>query len=233
MDIYWQGFLKAIQLIITLDPEVLEVFLLSLTVSGFAVLIAVIIGIPAGAIIALYKVPGKRFLLELVHTLMGLPPVVVGLIVFLALSRNGPLGQFQLLFTPLAMIIAQTLIATPIITGLVHGSIGDINPKFRWQALSLGCNQFQLMKILISEARFGLMAAIIAGFGRVIAEVGAVLIVGGNIKGMTRVMTTFIVEETRKGNWSKSMALGIILLGFAFIINFLLTRFQQRKSFYG
>ncbi len=231
MDIYWQGFIEALRLIINRDPEVIEVFLLSIQVSGSAVILSMFIGIPIGASLYLFKFPGRRIILNITHTLMSLPPVVVGLIVFLALARNGPFGQFQLLFTPLAMIIAQIILATPIIAGLVHAAISDVNPKLRWQALSLGSNQFQLVKTFINEARSGIVASVITGFGRVIAEVGAVMMVGGNIKGISRVMTTFIVEETRKGNWGRSIALGLILIAFAFLINMTLTSLQQRRSY--
>lgn len=231
MDIFWEGFKEAINLIIQRDPEVIEVFLLSLRVSGLAVIIALLLGLPIGVFLALYKFPGKKILLDITHTFMGLPPVVVGLVVFLALARNGPFGQLQLIFTPAAMILAQTILVVPIIAGLVHATLIDINPKMHWQALSLGSNRFQLIKVLLSEARSGIMAAVITGFGRVIAEVGAVMMVGGNIKGLTRVMTTFIVEETRKGNWGRSIALGLILITFAYLINVALTSLQQRRGY--
>lgn len=227
MDLYWQGLREAIRLIVHLDPQVMEVFLLSLYVSGSAVILGMALGIPLGTLLALGRFPGRGMILGMVHTFMGLPPVVVGLFVFIALSRNGPLGSLQLLFTPTAMIVAQVILATPIIAGFSHAAIGDINPKLIWQSLSLGASRMQLVLTLLKEARFGLIAAVIAGFGRVIAEVGAVMIVGGNLKGMTRVMTTYIVEETRKGNWARSIALGLILILFAYVINLALTRLQK------
>ena len=227
MDIYWEGLKEAGRLIIHLDPEVLEVFLLSLYVSGTAVVLGMLLGIPLGTLLALNRFPGRGIVLGIVHTFMGLPPVVVGLFVFIALSRNGPLGGLELLFTPSAMIVAQLILVTPIIAGFSHAAIGDINPKLIWQAHSLGASGIQLVLTLLREARFGLIAAAIAGFGRVIAEVGAVMMVGGNLKGTTRVMTTFIVEETRKGNWPRSIALGLILIFFAYLINLALTRLQR------
>lgn len=227
MDIYWEGLKEAIRLIVHLDPEVLQVFLLSIYVSGAAVILGMILGVPLGTLLALNRFPGRGVILSIVHTFMGLPPVVVGLFVFIALSRNGPLGGLQLLFTPSAMIFAQVIIVTPIIAGLSHAAIGDIDPKLIWQSLSLGASRIQLVMTLLREVRFGLIAAVIAGFGRAIAEVGAVMMVGGNLKGMTQVMTTFIVEETRKGNWARSIALGLILILFAYLINIALTRLQR------
>jgi tungstate transport system permease protein len=235
MDLFWDGLKEALRLLISLDRQLVQVFLLSLYVHGIAVFLAAAVGIPTGTLLALRSFPGKSFILGILHTFMGLPPVVVGLVVLIAISRHGSLGQFELLYTPAAMILAQFIIATPIVAGFSHAAIADINPKMRLQALSLGANQFQLMATLMKEARLGLIAAVIAGFGRVVAEVGAVMIVGGNLstgtgsnfKNLTMVMTTFIVQETRKGQWERSIALGVILIFFAFLINAALTYFQQ------
>ncbi len=242
MSAYWEGLKEAIRLITQLDRQLIQVFVLSVYVSGTAAVVGGLLGIPFGAALALTKFPGRRFILGVLHTFMGLPPVVVGLVVFIALSRQGPLGRFGLLFTPAAMILAQTVLATPIIAGFAHAAIADIGPKFSLQALSLGANRFQLMLTMMREARLGLIAAMIAGLGRVIAEVGAVLMVGGNLysyrvvdgtryfKNITMVMTTFIVEQTRKGNWERSIALGLILIFFAYLINVALTKLQGSEA---
>jgi len=239
MDIYWQGIKEAIRLVLSLDRQVVQVFLLSLYVHGAATFLGALLGVPFGALVALRKFPGRQFILQILHTFMGLPPVVVGLVVFIAISRNGPLGRFQLVFTPGAMILAQFILAAPIIAGFSQAAVAGINPKMRLQALSLGANQWQLMLTMMKEARLGLMAAVIAGFGRIVAEVGAVMMVGGNLstyelvngarhfKNRTMVMTTFMVEETRKGHWERSIALGLILILFAYLINAALTKLQH------
>lgn len=230
MNIYVDGIAEALRLIVTFDPEVSEIVRLSLWVSGWAAVLAALIGIPLGAAIAVSKFIGKNFIISVINTFMGLPPVVVGLVVFLALSRNGPLGAWQLLFTTKAMIIAQIVIATPIVTGLSLAAIRSLDTQLSWQALSLGATKLQVILTLIREAWQNILAAMVAGFGRIIAEVGSVMIVGGNIKGQTRVMTTFIVEETHKGEWAKSIALGIILIGIAFIVNSILTALQRKAA---
>jgi tungstate transport system permease protein len=225
-----QGIKEAVGLIVRLDPEVIQIIWLSLKVSGTAVLISMILGIPIGTIIALTRFPGRRFLVALTNTGMGLPPVVVGLFVFLFLSRYGPLGRLELLYTPAAMVIAQVVIATPLVVGVTLVAMQAVDPNLRLQILSLGANWWQLFWTLIKETRLTLVAAIAAGFGAIISEIGAVLMVGGNIKGSTRVMTTAIVLETRQGHISMAIALSIILLVIAFVINWVFTSIQQRRS---
>ena len=214
MDLIIEGIVKAFQLLFALDPEVLGITTLSLKVSGTATLVSLFIGISSGTAVALNDFPGKRLVISLINTGMGLPPVVVGLLVTIFLWRNGPLGYFEILYTPMAIIIAQTVIATPIITGI---------------SLALGATRLQMVWILVKEARLPLLAAVMAGFGGVISEVGASIMVGGNIKGYTRVLTTATVMETSKGNFDIAIALSVILLLLAFLINAVLTHIQQRQ----
>ena len=225
-----EGFLKAFSLILTLDRELVGIIILSLQVSGTALLIASLIGIPAGAITGLMKFPGRGFIVMLSNTFMGLPPVVVGLFVYLILSRSGPLGFIGLLYTPSAMIVAQIILALPIVTSLCHSAIVNIDPIIGQAAVTLGATPYQKALIIISEARHGIFSGIIAGLGRVMAEVGAILIVGGNIAGYTRVMTTTVALETDKGNFELALALGIILLIISLIINMVLYAFQKKGA---
>ncbi len=220
------GLLQAFKLIISLDRDLLAIVFLSLRVSGIAVATAALIGIPLGAFLGMRPSVSVRWLEKLINTLMGLPPVVAGLVIYLLLSNKGPIGQMQLLFTPMAMIIAQTVLATPIITGLSLVAVRDKHKEIRDTAVTLGASQQMIIWTVIREAKRAIMAAVVAGFGRVVAEVGAVMMVGGNIQGSTRVMTTAIVLETRKGNFELALGLGIILLVLAFIINSLLYRVQ-------
>ncbi|MCL4517290.1 MAG: ABC transporter permease [Firmicutes bacterium] len=228
MDLILQGAKHALELLIQGDPEIFQVVLLSLRVSGTAVLISLLLGIPLGTILALSEFPGRRLVLSLVNTGMGFPPVVVGLFVSMLLWRSGPLGGLDLLYTPAAMVIAQVALAAPIIIGLTAAAIQQLNPKLRLQILSLGANRRQLMWILLREARLPLLAAVMAGFGGVISEVGAVMMVGGNVKGQTRVLTTATVLETRMGHFDVAIALSLVLLGITFLVNLALTIFQQR-----
>jgi tungstate transport system permease protein len=229
MDLILVGIRQAIHLLFTLDPEVLGITALSLKVSGVATLISLCIGISSGTAVALNQFPGKRLVISLINTGMGLPPVVVGLLVTIFLWRNGPLGSLEILYTPTAIIIAQAVIATPIITGISMAAIQHLPRELRLQILALGATRLQMVWILIREARLPLLAAIMAGFGGVISEVGASIMVGGNIKGYTRVLTTATVMETSKGNFEVALALGIILLFLAFLINAILTHIQQRE----
>lgn len=199
---------------------------LTLRVSGTAVAIGALVGIPLGAAIGLKDFFGKRFLISVINTLMGLPPVVVGLFVYLILSTSGPLGMLQLLYTPTAMIIAQLIMAIPIVIGITFSSVSSVDKAVRDKALSLGATKMQLMFTILSEAKIGILTAVIAAFGGAISEVGAVMIVGGNIRWATRVLTTAIVIETELGRFDVAIALGIILLSLAFIINWILTRMQ-------
>ncbi|PKN36468.1 MAG: tungstate transporter permease [Deltaproteobacteria bacterium HGW-Deltaproteobacteria-2] len=229
MDLIVQGIIKAFELIITFDPEVLGITWLSLKISGTATFISLFIGVSIGTAVALNNFFGKRFVISLINTGMGLPPVVVGLFVTMLIWRSGPFGFLEILYTPYAMIIAQAIIATPIVMGISLASIQNLPPNLRLQILSLGASRLQMVWILIKEAKLPLLAAVMAGFGGVISEVGASIMVGGNIKGYSRVLTTATVMETGKGNFDIAIALGIILLILAFIINALLTQLQQRQ----
>jgi len=206
-----------------------SITLLSLSVSGLALLIASGLGFPLGAWLALYPVPAKRLWELLVFTGMGLPPVVVGLAVYLLLSRSGPLGGLGWLFTPPAMITAQVIIALPMVIGLTQSAIESLDPNLRLQLRALGASPPQIVMTLMIEARGGILAAIIAAFGSIISEVGAVMLVGGNIEGQTRVLTTAIVLETRQGNFELALALGAVLLSLTFLINFGLTKLSQPR----
>lgn len=230
MDIIWQGIKQAVTLIFTGNRDVFEILLLTLKVSGSAVFFSMMIGIPIGVAVGLNKFPLKKFVTAVINTGMGLPPVAAGLIVTLFIWRSGPLGFWELLYTPSAMVIAQVLIASPIIAGITLAAVQQIDPKLKQQALSLGANRFQVFWILIKEARLPALAAIMAGFGGVISEVGAVTMVGGNIKGETRVLTTATVQMVRMGNFNTAIALVMILLVLAFGVNFFLTLIQQREK---
>ncbi|MCX5718216.1 MAG: ABC transporter permease [Nitrospirae bacterium] len=229
MDSIIEGFNRAFLLIFNLDAELLSIIFLSLRVSGTALLIVSIMGIPISALISLKKFPAKGLFISVMNTLMGLPPVVVGLFVYIMLSRSGPIGFMGLLYTPSAMIIAQTILAFPIVVSLCHSAIVSVNPIIKQASMTLGATPLQTSVTIIKEARYGIMSGMIAAFGRVMAEVGAILIVGGNIAGYTRVMTTTIALETDKGNFELAIALGIILLTISLAINSAL-HFVQRKG---
>ncbi len=229
MNFLLEGFRKAVILLFNLNSEVLDILKLSLGVSIAAIFIAVCIGLPLGSIIAIKKFPFKKIVIALINTGMGLPPVVVGLFVVLFLSRNGPLGFLQWLYTPKGMILSQVIIATPIITGLSLAAVQSVEPRFYQQILALGATTTQSISVLIKEIRLSVLAAVIAGFGSIISEVGAVMMVGGNIKGQTRVLTTATVLETHMGNFDIAIALGLILLGMSFIVNLALTFIQQSR----
>jgi len=229
MELIWDGFAKAAALLASLDREVLAITWLSLKVSGIATLISLVLGISSGTILALSDFPGKRLLVSIVNTGMGLPPVVVGLFVTIFLWRNGPLGFLEILYTPSAMIIAQSVIATPIVTGITVASIQNLPNNLKLQILALGATRWQMVLILIREARLPLLAGVMAGFGGVISEVGASIMVGGNIKGYSRVLTTATVMETSRGNFDVAIALSLILLLLCFTVNYILTRIQHRE----
>jgi tungstate transport system permease protein len=229
MDLIFEGIKKAFYLLITFDPEVMGITLLSLQVSGTATLISLLIGISIGTTVALSRFSGRRFVISLINTGMGLPPVVVGLFVTILLWRNGPLGFLGILYTPTAMIIAQAIIASPIVMGITLAAIQHLPEKLRLQILALGATRIQMVWILIKEARLPLLAAVMAGFGGVISEIGASIMVGGNIKGYSRVLTTATVMETSRGNFDIAIALSIILLLLAYFINLILTQIQQRE----
>jgi tungstate transport system permease protein len=230
MDSLISGLTKAFSLILHLNPELFGIIFLSLKVSGLALVTATLLGLPVGAILGLSRFPGQSASVSMMNTLMGLPPVVVGLFVYLLLSRKGPLGFMGLLYSPPAMILAQTILAFPIVASLCHSAIVNIDPIIRQAATTLGATPGQVTITIIREARYGIMSAVIAAFGRVMAEVGAILIVGGNIAGYTRVMTTTIALETDKGNFELALALGIILLSISFVINSLLHGIQRKGT---
>ena len=229
MDLIVDGIRKAFWLLVTGDPEVMGITLLSLRVSGLATLVSLVIGISAGTLVALTRFPGRGFVVSLINTGMGLPPVVVGLFVSILLWRSGPLGFLGLLYTPGAMILAQAIIATPIVMGITLAAMQQLPKKLRLQILALGATRAQLVWILTKEARLPLLAAVMAGFGGVISEVGASIMVGGNIKGYSRVLTTATVMEASRGNFDMAIALGIILLVLAFAVNLVLTHIQQKE----
>ncbi len=230
MDFILSGIKQAIYLIFNLNPEVLAIVKLSLLVSFSATLVAVLISVPLGAVIAVRKFRLKKLLIALVNTGMGLPPVVVGLVVSLFLFRNGPLGFLRWIYTVQGMILAQIIIATPIVLGLTVAAVQAADKKLFLQLLALGATFPQAIFLLLKEIRLAVLAAIIAGLGSVISEVGAVMMVGGNIKGQTRVLTTATVLETHMGNFDVAIALGLILLVMSFIVNLALTFIQQRNK---
>ena len=219
MNEFTNAITTAAKLILQLDSGLTEIIYLSLQVSIIAVVISALIGLPLGASLALAQFRGKNIIIILLNTLMGLPPVVVGLIVYLLISRSGPLGVFGLLFSPTAMIIAQVILVTPIIAALARQVIEDLWAEYEEQLCSLGANRFRAVPTLLWDARFALITAVLAGFGRASAEVGAVMIVGGNIDHVTRVMTTAIALEVSKGDLSLALGLGFVLLTLSILVN--------------
>jgi len=228
MEYFWRAVIHAFRLIITLDRDVLLITFTSLKISTSAILLASAAGVPVGFLIGISTFKGRGLIITLLNTLMALPTVVIGLFGYAMLSRQGPLGPLELLFTPTAMIMGQFILATPIITALTVSATQGIDPRVRRTAIVLGANSFQSAMTLLAEARFTLIAAIVAGFGRVIGEVGASMMLGGNIKGFTRNLPTAIALETSKGEFGFGLALGIILMTVALSVNFLL-RFLQSK----
>jgi tungstate transport system permease protein len=229
MGLIWDGLVQAAGLMWSGDPEVLGITGLSLKLSTTATLVSLVVGIPLGTGLALARFPGRRLAIALVNTGMGLPPVVVGLFISILLWRSGPLGALELLYTPSAIVLAQFVIAAPLVVGLTLAAVQQIPERFRLQMQGLGASRGQLLWVLVREARLGLLAALMAGFGAVISEVGASLMVGGNIRGQTRVLTTATVLETGKGNVDVAIALSVILLGVTFLVNWVLTMLQQGR----
>jgi tungstate transport system permease protein len=230
MDLIWQGFAKAAELVFGFDAEVWSITGFSLRISGTATAISLLLGVPLGIALAMTRFFGRSVAVAAVNTGMGLPPVVVGLFVSMFLWRSGPLGFLELIYSPTAMIIAQVIIAFPIVAGLTMASFQSLDPKLTLQLIGIGASKPQLLWLLCKEARLPLLAAVMAGFGGVISEVGASMMVGGNIRGQTRVLTTATVLETSKGNFEIAIALSVILLSLTFAINFFLTRIQQREQ---
>jgi tungstate transport system permease protein len=230
MELIWEGIKQAFYLVFSGDPEVWGITLLSLKVSGLATILSLFIGLPLGTWLALGKFTGRGFSLSLINTGMALPPVVVGLWVSIFLWRSGPLGDLHLIYTPAAIVIAQTIIAAPVVTGLTAAALQQLDPRLRLQLLGLGASRVQMVVALWREARLPLLAALMAGFGSVISEVGASMMVGGNIRGQTRVLTTATVLETGRGEFGMAIALGLILLLLAYLVNLGLTGIQQRGA---
>jgi tungstate transport system permease protein len=228
LELLFEGFKRALEILFSLDPEVFEITWLTIKISGSATLIALLLGLPLGIALALYHFPGRKILVSLINTGMGLPPVVVGLFVALFLWRSGPLGFLNLIYTPVAMVIAQVIIAFPIVAGFSMAALQQVDPQVSLQAKALGASKWQALWAVLKEARLPTLAAVMAGFGGVISEIGAVLMVGGNIRGYTRVLTTAIVLETRMGKFSLAIALSLILLFLSFVVNYLLTSLQQK-----
>ena len=228
MNVVGEGLIEAGRLLLTGDPEVIEITLRTLQVSGTATCISVLIGVPIGTVLALTRFFGRGFVIALTNFGMGLPPVVVGLATWLSLTRYGPLGFLGILYTPTAMIMAQAVLASPIVPGFTLAAIQSISPKLRLQMLALGASRLQYLWLLLREARLGILAAVIGGFGGVISEVGASMMVGGNVRGYTRVLTTATVLEVSKGKFELATALSIILLLVAFGITAGLSYLQQR-----
>lgn len=227
MDLIWNGIIEALRLIGSGDPEIYGVTALTLYVSGLATIISLFIGIPLGTLMALKRFSGRRFVISLINTGMGMPPVVVGLWVSIFLWRYGPLGFLHMLYTPSAIIVAQTVISTPVVTGFTIAAIQHINPRLHLQIMALGASKRQYLWSIMKEARLALIAAVIAGFGSVISEVGASMMVGGNIKGYTRVLTTATAMEVSKGSFSTAVALSVFLMLLTYGITLILTYIQQ------
>ena len=228
MEVLWDGVRQAITIILSGDREVGQITLLSLQVSATATVLSLVVGIPLGALLAFGRFPGRRLALGVAHTGMGLPPVVAGLVVTILLWRSGPLGMLHILYTPAAIVLAQWTIAVPIVTALSAAALQQLDPRLRLQLLALGASRLQVLWLLAKEARLPLLAAAMAGFGGVISEVGASMMVGGNIAGQTRVLTTATVLETSKGNFDRAIALSVLLLVLVYTVNVILTWIQQR-----
>lgn len=222
------AFLKAFELILSFDAEVIGITVRSLGISATSVFLASLICLPLGGFIHFHNFLGKRILINFIQTLFSLPTVCIGLFVFLLFSRCGPLGNLGLMFTPTIMVIGQMILITPVLLGLTISALSGVSKTIKDTALSLGASSFQVIVVSLKEARFAVVSAIIMGFGRAISELGVVLMVGGNIRGFTRVLTTAIALETQKGELELAIALGIILLSLAFIVNLVLNRIQQK-----
>ena len=224
----WHGLTKAIELIISFDPEVMEIAGRSLMISGTSCLLSSLISLPLGSLIHFHQFRGKRVLINIIQTLFSVPTVIIGLFVFVLFSRAGPLGELGILFTPTVMVIGQMILVSPLLLGFTISALSGVSREIVDTATSLGASGFQTVLLVLREARYAVLAAVIMGFGRAISEVGCAMMIGGNIKGFTRIMTTAISLETTKGELELALALGIILLFLALIINIALNRLQQR-----
>jgi len=229
VDLLVAGVREALRLLVAGDREVFAILWLSLQVSGLATLLSLALGIPAGAALALLRFPGRTLVVSAVNAGMGLPPVVVGLFVTLLLWRSGPLGAWEILYTPAAIVLAQAVIAAPIVMGITLAAVQNVPEKFRLQLLGLGASRTQMVGVVLREARLPMLAAVMAGFGGIISEIGASMMVGGNIRGQTRTLTTAMVLETGKGNFEVAIALSLLLLALVFGVNWTLTAVQQRR----
>lgn len=230
MDLILAGLRDAVRLLVTGDAEIWAVLWFSVRVSGAATGLALAVGVPLGVVLALGRFPGRRLAVTLVNAGMGVPPVVVGLFVSILLWRSGPLGDLELLYTPTAIVIAQALIATPIVTGITLAAVQQVPESFRLQMLALGASRAQMVWLVLREARLPMLTAVMAGFGGVISEIGASLMVGGNIRGQTRTLTTATVLETSRGNFETAIALSLLLLALIVLVNWALTAIQQRRA---
>ena len=224
----YRGFLQAIHLILVGDQQLMTITSLSLKVTGVALLFSTLVGVPLGSFMGLRRFFGRTVVIAFLYTGMGFPPVVVGLFVYLMLSRVGPMGFMGWLFTPKAMIVSQVIISFPLVAGFTMAAVMSVDPNLRQQVLALGATEWQATVAILKEARIGVIVSIIAGFGSIISEVGSVMLVGGNIKDSTRVLTTAIVLETRKGNFDLAIALGIVVLTLAFLANVFMLKLQGR-----
>lgn len=229
MDEIASGFVRAIELIITLNPEVMEITIRSLGIALSSTLIAAAIDIPLGGLIHFHSFRGKGTLINLIQTLYSIPTVTVGLLVYLLISRSGPLGGFELLFSPAGIVVAQTVLVTPIMIGLTISALSGVGPEIKETAQSLGATERQAIWTIMREARTAILAALLLGFGRALSEVGVAMMIGGNIRGYTRVLTTAIALETSMGNLELSMALGIILLSISLIVNLLMNIIRGKR----
>ena len=230
MDLLADAVRQAVLLLTGGDREIWSILSLSLFVSATATFVALVIGIPLGTALALARFTGRGLVVSAVNAGMGLPPVVVGLFVSLLLWRSGPFGEWEILYTPAAIVIAQAGIATPLVTGITLAAVGGVPAAFRLQLLGLGASRVQMVWVVLREARLPMLAAVMAGFGGVISEIGASMMVGGNIKGQTRTLTTAMVLETSKGNFDVAIALALLLLVLIFLVNWVLTSIQQRRA---
>jgi tungstate transport system permease protein len=230
VDLLVAGVREALRLLVGGDGEVYAILWLSLQVSGVATAVSLAVGVPAGAALALLRFPGRTVVVSAVNAGMGLPPVVVGLFVTLLLWRSGPFGGWEILYTPAAIVLAQAVIASPIVAGITLAAVQNVPEKFRLQLIALGASRPQMVRVVLREARLPMLAAVMAGFGGIISEIGASMMVGGNIKGQTRTLTTATVLETGKGNFDVAIALSLLLLVLLFGVNWILTTVQQRRA---